>query len=97
MVYTGDTLPNPNIIKLAKNADLLIHDSTFFEEEHKHEIGIRHPTLDQVKETAEKANVKQVILTHFSRRYQNIKELEDMIADKPNFKLARDFMKVVLE
>ncbi|MFH1630733.1 MAG: ribonuclease Z [Candidatus Aenigmatarchaeota archaeon] len=97
VVYTGDTLPNKNIIKIAKDADLLIHDTTFFEEEKKQEIGCRHPTLEGVKSTADESNVKKVILTHISRRYQNIKELEDMIADRPNFKLARDFMKVVVE
>jgi len=97
VVYTGDTLPNKNIAKIANGADLLIHDSTFFEEEKKHEVGVRHPTLEQVKKVADEAAVKQVILTHISRRYQNIKELEDLIADRSNFKIARDFMKVVVE
>jgi len=92
VVYSGDTKPCANMIKLAKNADLLIHDSTYFEE-----INRKHATLDDVIEIAKKANVKKVILTHISRRYTNVKELNEKIADLPNFSIARDFQKIVLK
>ncbi len=92
VVYSGDTVPCANIIKLAKDADLLIHDSTYFEDMER-----RHATMDDVVKIAEKANVKKVVLTHISRRYQNIQELKDKIKDYHNFDIAKDFMTVVVE
>jgi len=94
VVYTGDTLPCANVVKIAQNADVLIHDSTFFEEDSEKEW--KHAVLDDALETAKQANVKQLILTHFSRRYQNLQEIEKKIKDIPNVKLARDFMHVVV-
>jgi len=96
IVYSGDTLPSKNIEKLAKNADILIHDATFFEE--LEERDIKHANVDQVIELAKEANVKQLILTHVSRRYQDIHELEQKVASYKdiNVKLAFDFMRVVI-
>ncbi len=93
IVYSGDTLPNKNMIKLAKDADVLIHDSTFFSERKE---SYRHATFEDVIELAEKANVKKLILTHISRRYADVKELEDKVKQHPNAILAKDFMKIVV-
>jgi len=35
-------------------------------------------------------------MTHISRRYQNEKELEDKIKPLKNFRIAKDFMEVVI-
>jgi ribonuclease Z len=94
IVYTGDTLPCANIIKLAEDADVLIHDSTFFEEDKEGEW--KHAVFEDVLKVAERARAKQLILTHISRRYQNLEEIEKHIKDMPNVKLAHDFMKVVI-
>ncbi len=96
VVYSGDTMVTKNMVKLAENADLLIHDSTFFEED-VFDKQYRHTTFEDVLKIAEEANVKQVILTHISRRYQNVEAMKDKIKDFPNAKIAKDFMKVVLE
>ncbi len=93
--YSGDTMPCNNMVKLAKDSDILIHESTYFEEFERY-----HTTFEQALEIAEKANVKRLIVTHISRRYQNDKELLDIIkSHKTNFKvdLAYDGMKLVLE
>ena len=94
VVYSGDTLPANTIIKLAKDADLLIHDATFFEEDFK--MKTKHSTLEDVLDVARKANAKKLLLTHVSRRYQNLEELEEQIKDKKNVALARDLMKIEL-
>ncbi len=94
IVYSGDTLPNKNIIKISKDADLLIHDSTFFSEDKEEKW--RHTTHTEVFDIAEKASVKKLILTHISRRYQDVKELEDKIKHIKNAVLAKDFMRVVV-
>ncbi len=95
VVYSGDTMVSKNMIKLASGADLLIHDSTFFEED-VFDKQYRHTTFEDVLRIAEEAKVKQVILTHISRRYQNVELMKEKIRDHPNAKIAKDFMRVVV-
>ena len=92
IVYSGDTKPCKNILTLAKDADLLIHESTFFSE---HLEG-KHTTFEEAVEIAKKVKAKQTVLTHISRRYQDTRKLKEMIKD-PSIKIAKDFMKVVVE
>jgi ribonuclease Z len=75
VVYTGDTKPCENVVKISKDADVLIHDGTFLEED----VGSKaHADIKEAAKLAKKANVKQLILTHISRRYTDIKELEEV-------------------
>ena len=94
VVYSGDTKPCNNVLKLSKEADLLIHDATFLEEE-----GTKaHADVTQAAKIAKKARVKQLILTHISRRYTDVKELEEKARKVfPNSKVAYDFMKVKIK
>ena len=92
IAYSGDTMPNNNMIKLAENAELLIHDATFFDEPDAR----KHANLEEVMKIAEEANAKQIILTHISRRYQDIEEMKKKIEKYSHVKIAKDFMKVVL-
>lgn len=94
VVYSGDTEPCENIIKISKNADVLIHDATFIESKEE----LMHTDAKQAAEIAKKAEVKNLILTHFSRRYTNLKEIEDE-AKKifPNSFVAKDFMKIIVK
>lgn len=96
VVYTGDTKPCPTVIKISQNADVLIHDGTFLElDESK---GKFHATVADAAKIAKQSKVKELILTHFSRRYTDTKPLEDE-AKKifKNTKAAHDFMKVKLK
>ena len=95
IVYSGDTQATKNIVKIAEEADLLIHDSTYFSEEGFE--GYHHTSFQDVMKIAEEARVKQVILTHISRRYQDMQELKDIIKGYDNVKLAEDFMKTTLK
>ena len=93
--YSGDTMPCSNMVELAKDSDILIHESTYFEEFERY-----HTTFEQALEIAEKANVKNLIVTHISRRYQDDNELRKIIkSHKTSFDvdLAVDGMKLVLE
>jgi ribonuclease Z len=94
VVYSGDTRPCENLVKISKSADLLIHDGTFLEEEE----GKAHADVKQAAKIAKKAEVKQLILTHISRRYTDPRELEQE-AKKVfvNTKVAYDFMRVKLK
>ena len=53
-----------NIVNLAKNADLLIHDGQYTAAEYKKYRGWGHSTWEQAVEVAIKANVKRLIITH---------------------------------
>jgi ribonuclease Z len=97
IVYSGDTMPCHNIVKLAADADFLIHDSTFFTDIEEIEPGSKHSSLDDVMNIAKQAKAKEIILTHISRRYQDIKELKEKIKGYENVKIAKDFMKIVLK
>ncbi len=100
VVYSGDTMPCKNIVKLAESADLLIHDSTHFastQELEKAGKGYRHTTFEDVLKIFEEARAKQLVLTHISRRYQDLQELKDTIEKHPNVSLAKDFMRIELK
>ncbi len=71
-----DTLMCENAIKIAKDSDLLICESTFSKEEEELAKEYKHLTSEQAALIAKKAKVKQLILAHFSQRYQDIQKLE---------------------
>jgi len=91
----GDTMPCENALSLAMGADLLVHEATFAAgmEEKAHEYG--HSTSAEAAETAAKAGVKQLVMTHFSGRYSN-EDLSQLEAEAavhfPNVRAATDFL-----
>lgn len=92
IVYSGDTKPHKNIANLSNDADILIHDGTFLEE---HVSEKSHTDVKKAAEIALKSNVKQLVLTHISRRYTDTKELEDQAKRIfPNTIIAKDMMKI---
>lgn len=94
VVYSGDTKPCDNMVNISKSADLLIHDSTFLEEDE----GKAHADVKHAAKIAKEANVKQLILTHISRRYLDPKELEDEAKKVfKKSKIAYDGMRVKLK
>lgn len=94
VVYTGDTKPCDNVIKIARGSNLLIHDSTFLEEEE----GKAHADVKQAAQVAKAAEARQLILTHISRRYTDVSVLEKEAKKVfPNTKVAYDFMRVKLK
>ncbi len=98
ITYSGDTTPCDNMVKLSKNADIMIHDSTFLEDIVSEEKRRKsHSSVDEVAEIAKRAEVKKLILTHFSRRYNSLKDFETS-AKKifPDTITAKDFMRVKL-
>lgn len=94
VVYSGDTRYCETLVNLAKDADVLIHDATFLEEEDTK----MHSAPEDALRAAKKANAKQLVLTHFSRRYQSLKEFEDKAKKLfPNTITAKDFMRIQLK
>jgi len=96
IVYSGDTKICDNLIKLAQGADLLIQDCTYFDSKESKEYENKHATLQNIIEMLKQIEVREVILTHISRRYRDPNELREKIKDYPNLKIAKDFMKIKL-
>lgn len=95
VVYSGDTMPCENVLRLSENADLLIHDGTFLEED----VGSKaHADVKEAAKLAKKAEVKRLVLTHISRRYTDTRELEDQAREVfPDAVVAKDMMKISLK
>lgn len=70
--YCSDTLYNQDIVSQIKNVDVLYHESTFLEELKALAYKTQHTTALQAADIAKKANVKYLILGHFSNRYTDV-------------------------
>ncbi len=72
-----DTRVCPQAVEIAKDARILLAESTYLEEERDLARKHFHLTAKDAAEIAAKANVEELILTHFSARYLNAKVFED--------------------
>ena len=70
--FCSDTVYNEEIIPLIENVDVLYHESTFLEQDIDKCIPTGHSTAVQAATIAKKANVKNLILGHYSTRYSDI-------------------------
>lgn len=70
--YCTDTAYNESIIPYIKNVDLLYHEATFLDNEADRAAKTYHSTAKQAASIALKANVKRLILGHFSARYRDV-------------------------
>lgn len=103
-VYTGDTRPSDAVIELSAGADLLIHEATFHSSEQAQAEKSAHSTSREAANVALRANVKELVLTHFSSRYDPETAdigmgmlLEDARAVFPNTRFASDFQRFTIE
>ena len=63
------------IIELVKNSDYFYCESVFLEKDKEQAKKVYHLTTKQTAEIAKEANVKNLIVFHFSRRYGKNKEI----------------------
>ncbi|MCJ8012547.1 ribonuclease Z [Paenibacillus sp. KQZ6P-2] len=92
----GDTRPCDNVVTLARDADLLVHEATFMGDMKESAYNYHHSTSIQAAEAAVKAGAKELILTHFSSRYKDLEHLQPMLEEAktifPNTMLAEELV-----
>ncbi len=70
--FCSDTKYDESIISIIKDVDVLYHESTFLDKDESLATKTMHSTAKQAALIAQKANVKNLILGHFSTRYDDI-------------------------
>ena len=93
ITYSGDTRPCEDLVDLAADSDILIHESTFGDKDQAKAVENWHSTAKEAAQIAKKARAKKLILTHISTRYRKSDDLKKA-AQKvfENTVVARDFM-----
>jgi ribonuclease Z len=69
LVLSGDTRPCRAVVEAARGADLLIHESTFSDDEQERALETRHTTAREAGRVAREAGVGRLVLTHLSSRH----------------------------
>lgn len=70
-VFTGDTRKCRSVVRLAKGADVLVHDCTLDSKYEKLAKRFGHSTARQAAEAAREAGVRSLFLVHLSPRYDS--------------------------
>lgn len=91
LVVVGDTGKTDDLLEVCREADALVIESTYLDEDAEMAKQFSHLTAKQGAELAVKAGVKKLILTHISRRYRGKDVLKEAQAIHPNVSVARDF------
>ena len=98
VVVTGDTRPCDATADASRDADLLVHEATFADEEAERAKDTGHSTAREAAEIALAAGVRRLVLTHISARYsRDAGDLErEARSVFPETAVARDGMEVVI-
>ena len=99
LVYSGDTRPCRSIENASAGADLLIHDGTLGDELKDWAVETKHSTSKEAALLAQKAKVKQLVLTHISSRYSESADplLLEARSIFEKVKIAEEFMEIDIQ
>lgn len=93
--YCSDTAYSPAIIPFIKNADVLYHEATFEEADLARAKKTYHSTARQAAEIAKQAEVKKLVIGHYSSRYIDLTNLHNEAKSVfENTELAFEGMKI---
>jgi ribonuclease Z len=91
VVISGDTRPSPLLAVAAHQADVLVHEATFAEEETQRARETGHTTAREAATLAREAEVRLLALTHLSTRYGGGEIRDEARAVFPATEVPRDF------
>lgn len=90
LVFSGDTRPCDAIVARAVDADLLVHEATFLDEDLERARETHHSTAREAAELAVEARVRLLALTHVSMRCSPKQVKAEAEAIHPNVVVPRD-------
>jgi ribonuclease Z len=91
LVISGDTAPCEPLALAAHEADVLVHEATFAEEDIERARETSHSTARQAAQLARDANVRMLALTHISSRYPGVQLRDEARAIFAAAEAPRDF------
>jgi ribonuclease Z len=91
LVIVGDTGNPGKLLPYVKDADALVIESTYIEKERELAERFDHLTAAQAANLAKQAGVRELFLTHLSRRYRERDVLDEAQAIFADVHVARDF------
>lgn len=91
LVHVGDAGRTDDLLDVCHQADGLVIEATYLDEEAQMAHDFAHLTARQAAELAIQAEVKHLILTHISRRYRERDVVAEAQAIFPEAHVARDF------
>src|SRR5918911_918040 len=91
LVITGDTAPSDEVVEAAWEADVLVTEATFADEERERATETLHQTATQAAELARRAEVTLLALTHLSNRYFGPEIAKEARALFPETVVPKDF------
>ena len=90
---------DPQLVELARGADLLVHDAQFTAEELEGRRGWGHSSFDQAMQFAEMAGAKRLALTHHDPDHDDdfLRRIERLCQERfPEAVLARQGMEIAI-
>ncbi len=97
LVYVGDVARIDEIIEPARGADALVMEATYLAEDVEIARKFGHITAAESATCAREAGVKQLYLTHISRRYSGAAVAAEARAIFPNTMVANDLDRAVVK
>jgi ribonuclease Z len=94
-----DTKTNQNALKIAKESDILVCESTYTNQEKELASEYGHMTAEQAAQIAKKSRSKKLFLVHLSQRYENKENIVEKEAKKvfKNTTIAEDLTNIELK
>jgi len=94
----GDSI-DPNVVELARGADLLVHEAQYTTEELQRKKGWGHSSYEQALQVAEMAGVQRLAITHHDPDHDDVflRRMEQLCQERfPQCVLAREGMEIEL-
>jgi ribonuclease Z len=88
--YSGDCRPSDQFAASGKGSDVLVHEATFDDDMLGDALAKKHSTTREALGVAAKMEAKNVILTHFSQRYQKLPVMENVKQRSPAEEISRN-------
>jgi ribonuclease Z len=95
--YLTDTAYHEAVIPIVRGASLLYHEATFLEDKAEDAKAKYHSTAQQAATIAKKAEVKKLVLGHYSARYRSLGKIQEEAKQVfPNTIMADDGKLIII-